>query len=160
MTDLLAPSTANGWLQQALIERLRGHDEAASRSEQSAHSCPDYTSGMCVGGYLLPAAKRHAQFTDDKRWAEVLASAREHAEGNLHAQLMILVSTGSALIWRGKVAEGYILLLVANALLSTLARALPQFFGLWMDTTRELGFALRCLAEQPDEAAKAFALLG
>ena len=160
MTDLLAPTTADGWLQQALLERLRGNDKAALRSEQSAHACPGYTPSMCVGGYLLPAAKRHAQYAHDERWMEALVSAQEHAQGNLHAQLMILVSTGSALIWRGSVAEGYALLAVVNTLLARLSQAVPQFFGLWTGTTRELGFAIRRLTEEPDEAAKAFALLG
>lgn len=160
MTGVLAPATAGDWLLQALLERLRGHNEAALRSEQSAHSCPGYRPGMCVAGYLLPAAKRHAQSHNDAQWAEALASAQEHAKGNFGAQLMILASTGSALIWRGMVAEGYILLLAANTVLTPLARALPQFFGLWMDTTRELGFALHRLNKQPDEAARVFVMLG
>lgn len=159
MTDLLAPTTADGWLLQALLERLRGNDEAAARSEQSAHRCPGYQPGMCVGNYLLPAAQRHAQFADDERWAAALTSAQEHAQGDLYAQLLILVSTGSALVWRGRVAEGFTLLIIADMLLAPLACTHHQFFELWMHVTREQGFTLRNLAEQPEEAAKVIALL-
>lgn len=160
MTNLLAPTTADGWLEQALLERLRGNDEAAARSEQRAHDCDGYTPDMCVRSYLLHAAKRHAQFKDDERWAEVLTSAQEHARGDLYAQLMILAGTGSSLIWRGRVAEAFFMLVAADTILAPLARIHPRFFGLWMYALKEVVFALRCLAEQPDEAAKVIAQLG
>ena len=52
------------------------------------------------------------------------------------------------------------MLIAADAILAPLARIHPRFFQLRMYALKEVSFALRCLAEQPDEAAKVIAQLG
>lgn len=155
-----APAAASHLLTDALLARLREQDDTAAQCEELAHSCTDYMPEWCIAGYLLPAAKRHAQFEDVDRMNQMLSAAWAHAGTNPRAQLRVIAGSGIALAWLGQLARAYVLISTANMLIAPFALAgAPGYNSLWMHTTRELGFVLQQLPGRPAELRRLQAAL-
>lgn len=149
--------TASEWLIRALIENIKGNEEAANRCERSAMQCDDFTNEEFVA-YLVAAAQRHAQYENDRKMQSHLERADAHAT-SYRSRLILIIGIGNALSWRGYAAEALIWLYAAQRLFALPGLTFTANLDLWCEVTQAAQFTLRRVADDPVAKAKLAAVL-